>query len=197
MWIMNLVWPLCALFGSVIWLGFYLRYGRMAGRAQPGRIPFVVTVAKAASHCGSGCALGDICAEALLAFAPGLAVLFGFGSVFPHRIFANWVLDFLFAYAFGVFFQYYTIAPMRHLGVWPGIWAAIKADSLSLIAWQVGMYAFMAVAHFWIFQQGFHVRLGAGMPEFWFMMQIAMICGFATSFPVNLILLRTGLKDAM
>ena len=34
MWIMNLVWPLTALFGSVLWLAFYLRSGRVITREQ-------------------------------------------------------------------------------------------------------------------------------------------------------------------
>ena len=34
-------------------------------------------------------------------------------------------------------------------------------------------------------------------PVFWFMMQIAMLCGFLTSYPVNWWLLRAGLKESM
>lgn len=32
-------------------------------------------------------------------------------------------------------------------------------------------------------------------PVFWFMMQIAMFCGLATSYPVNVLLLRKGVKE--
>lgn len=32
---------------------------------------------------------------------------------------------------------------------------------------------------------------------YWFLMQIGMLLGFATSFPVNRWLLRRGLKEAM
>jgi uncharacterized protein DUF4396 len=39
----------------------------------------------------------------------------------------------------------------------------------------------------------FH-RLEIDSPEFWFMMQIAMIAGFLTSYPVNRRLLHTGSK---
>jgi len=201
MWIMNLVWPLCALFGSVFWLWFYFRFGRKerkAANGPGGETPsFLITAAKATSHCGSGCTLGDICAESLLVAVPGLAILFGYGSLFHQRLFANWVLDFLVAYGFGILFQYFTIAPMRHLTFWKGLWAAIKADTLSLTAWQVGMYGFMVAAHFWLFQDRLHIPLQARMPEFWFMMQIAMIFGFLTSFPVNIVLLKVGLKEAM
>jgi hypothetical protein len=34
-------------------------------------------------------------------------------------------------------------------------------------------------------------------PVFWFVMQIAMLCGFAASFPVNWWLLRSGIKEKM
>jgi hypothetical protein len=59
------------------------------------------------------------------------------------------------------------------------------------------MYGFMAIAYFWIFRRVLGVELGVNSVEFWFMMQIAMLCGFATSYPVNWWLLRAGLKEAM
>lgn len=37
----------------------------------------------------------------------------------------------------------------------------------------------------------------ADTPEFWFMMQIAMLCGFVTSYPVNWWLIRAGIKERM
>jgi hypothetical protein len=37
--------------------------------------------------------------------------------------------------------------------------------------------------------------LRANSFEFWFMMQIAMLCGFVTSYPANWWLLRTGIKE--
>ena len=90
-----------------------------------------------------------------------------------------------------------TIAPMRGLSVGQGILAAIKADTLSLTAWQIGMYGFMAVGHFVIFRAALGTRLETDTPEFWFMMQIAMLCGFATAYPVNWWLIRAGWKEAM
>lgn len=159
--------------------------------------PFPVMVGEGASHCGSGCTLGDIIAEWLAFSFPAIAVWLGWHTVFSEKIFAVWILDYIFAYLFGIFFQYYTIAPMRNLGFAEGIWAAIKADTLSLTAWQIGMYGFMAVAFFWIFRDILGTELKVNTPEFWFMMQIAIICGFITSYPVNWWLLRTGLKEKM
>ena len=113
-------------------------------------------------------------------------------------MFAVWVLDYVFAYAFGIVFQYFTIAPMRGLGVWQGIWQAVKADTLSLTAWQIGMYGFMASPRCFC-SGGLIGDAGSRSTsaEFWFMMQIAMLCGFATAYPVNWWLLRTGMKEKM
>ena len=62
-----------------------------------------------------------------------------------------WVLDFIFAYALGIVFQYYAIVPMRGLSPGKGILAALKTDTASLIAWQVGMYGFMDLAQFHLY----------------------------------------------
>ena len=56
------------------------------------------------------------------------------------------------------------------------------------------MYGFMAVAYFLVFRDGFGVTLATDTVEFWFMMQIAMLCGFATAYPVNWWLIRKRLK---
>ena len=147
--------------------------------------PFRVMVANGALHCGSGCALGDILAEWLVFLAPSGAVWFGWRSVFGEKMFATWIVDYLFAYAFGIVLQYFTIKPMRNLSVGQGIWAAVKADTLSLTAWQVGMYGFMAFASFYLSGTLLGARLTTDTTEFWFMMQIAMLCGFVTSYPMN------------
>ena len=210
MWIMNVVWPVTALFGTVWVVWQYFAYGRLAEHARahaamerheemPSKrlTPFPVMVANGALHCGSGCTLGDIVAEWLVFVVPAVAVWFGWHGLFGEKMFATWVVDYLFAYAFGIVFQYFTIAPMRSLGVAQGIWAAVKADTLSLTAWQVGMYGFMAFAHFYLFGTLLGARLTTDTAEFWFTMQVAMLCGFATAYPVNWWLIRSGIKEKM
>ena len=210
MWVMNVVWPVVALFGTALTIWAYFRYGRLAtkeavqkareeGLDPPNKTqtPFPVMVGKSTSHCGSGCTLGDICAEWLAFAFPIVAVWFGWHSLFSEKMFAVWVLDFIFAFLFGIAFQYFTIVPMRHLKVAEGLWEAVKADTLSLTAWQVGMYGFMAFASLHLFGQVLGVRLDVDSFEFWFMMQIAMVCGFLTSYPVNWWLLRSGIKEKM
>jgi hypothetical protein len=180
MWIMNLVWPLTALYAGPIAVWAYWRLGRKEIAK-----PFWQQVALGATHCGSGCALGDIVAEWITFFVP--LTLFG------TTVFATWAIDYVLAFAFGIAFQYFTIAPMRGLSLGEGLRAAVKADALSLTAWQVGMYGWMAIAIFGIFGN----ELDKGSVVFWFMMQIAMLSGFITAYPVTWWLLRRGVKEPM
>jgi hypothetical protein len=72
------------------------------------------------------------------------------------------------------------------------VWAAIKADTLSLIAFEIGLFAWMAIFQF--------VLLPGITPDtaaYWFMMQIGMCLGFLTSYPMNCWLIKSGVKDAM
>ena len=195
MWIMNLVWPLAALFGSVLWLAAYWRWGRPRdGDAEP---PFAVMVLKGASHCGAGCTLADIVVEwAAFAF-PAIAVFFGWRSLFAEKTFAVWIPDFIVAFLFGVAFQYFTIKPMRDLSPGEGIVQAAKADIASITAWQVGMYGLMAIIQFGWFRPAYGGIAEVASTEFWFAMQLAMLGGFATSYPVNWWLIRAGVKEWM
>ena len=206
MWVMNLVWPLCALFGGPLWLAFYFRWERgmprshgahrqMRGMAKSK--PFWVITTTSASHCGAGCTLGDILAEWLVFFLPGLAVAFGWKSLFSEKIYAVWLIDFIFAFAFGIGFQYYTIKPMRNLSPKQGLIEALKADTSTVIAWQIGMYGFMALVQFGWAMRVYGAPIDPTHPEFWLMMQIAMLCGFVTSYPVNWVLLKMGIKEGM
>jgi len=199
MWIMNLVWPLTALFGSVLWLAGYYAWGRSpaGGGDDDSKPPFAVMVGKGASHCGAGCTLGDLIAEWLAFGVPAVAVWFGWQSLFAEKTFAVWILDFILAFLIGVAFQYFTIKPMRGLSVGDGIAAALKADIASITAWQVGMYGVMALIQFGWFKAAFGGIAPVNSPEFWFAMQLAMLAGFVTSYPVNWLLIRVGWKERM
>lgn len=138
-------------------------------------------------HCGAGCTLADIVGEWFLFFVP---VAIG-GSILA----GTWVVDYLLALAFGIGFQYAAIRGMeRTLPRGETIRRAAKADILSLTAWQAGMYGWMAVAIF-------ALNGGEAMPRtsfvFWFSMQVAMACGFLVALPVNILLIRAGIKKGM
>jgi hypothetical protein len=55
---------------------------------------------------------------------------------------------------------------MRDLSPGEGLLAAVKADTLSLTAWQVGMYGFMAIAHFYMWKRVIGAELQVNSPEF-------------------------------
>lgn len=185
--IMNVVWVLTGLYGSVFALWAYWQFGRMTGQSKGMmKRPFWQTVLVSATHCGAGCTLGDVIAEVGI-FVTGLVL---FGSV----LLTAYIADFILAYIFGIIFQFTVIAPMRHLNFSEGLKAAIQADTLSLIAFEIGMFAFMGFNRLVLFP---NPPLVPTSPVFWFMMQIAMLIGFATSYPANWFLLKWGIKEAM
>lgn len=197
MWIMNLVWPITALYAGPLALWAYFKIGRLSSQPHTCAArthgenpaarhkPFWQSAGLAATHCGSGCTLGDIVAEWALFAVP--LTLWGRG------IFASWVLDYFLAFGFGIAFQYFTLRPMRDISAGAALVEALKADTLSLTAWQFGMYGWAAIATFAIFGQ----ELDKTGPVFWFMMQIAMLAGFCTAYPVNAWLLKAGIKEPM
>jgi hypothetical protein len=154
-------------------------------KMPPQRRPKWQAVALATTHCGSGCVVGDIVAEVFLAYVP--VTLWG------KPIFGAWVVDYILAFTFGIAFQYFTIKPMKQLTAGQALLTAVKIDSLSLTAWQIGMYGWMAIVTFAVFGQ----EMSKANPVFWFMMQIAMCAGFLTSYPITWWLVSRGIKEAM
>ena len=212
MTIMNWVWPITAIWSGPLGLWAYFRFGRSkkdggskqtqggGNQKQPksggsekskeelerkaGK-PFWQIVSVGDTHCAAGCTLGDIMGEWIVVLT-GFALL---GSV----LWADYLLDFVLAYSFGIIFQYFAIAPMRNLSGWPGIWAAIKADTISLTTFEIGLFGWMALTH----EVLFHPALKPEQPAYWFMMQVGMAIGFLTSWPANWWLIRKGVKEAM
>jgi Domain of unknown function (DUF4396) len=186
MTIMNWVWPITALYGGPLAVWVYVRLGRAVPRPPSTQArPFWQGVTVGGTHCGAGCTLGDIIAEVAL-FVTGFTIA---GSMLG----TEYVADFALAYILGIVFQYFAIAPMRGLSLWPGLWAAIKADTLSLTAFEIGLFGWMALTYF-VF---FHPPLRPNQVEYWFMMQIGMLIGFVTAYPMNCWLIRAGIKENM
>lgn len=192
--IMNAVYPITALYWGPGALWFYWKHGRrkttpmiekMGPPPDPDKMPTWVTLSKAVFHCGAGCTLGDIAGEWLV-HSYGL-------SAFGSTLVADFGLDFAIAWTLGVVFQYFTIVPMRDIGKLQGVWAAIKADTLSIVAFQAGLFGGMAVYQELIFAPG----LPKTTATYWMMMQLAMILGFFTALPVNDWLIKKGLKEKM
>ncbi|MFR7608779.1 DUF4396 domain-containing protein [Odoribacter laneus] len=207
--IMEAVWPLSGLWGSWLALWAYYRLGRTkptepmhmdmnmnmdmpkhsntSSMQMPGSTPpDWRQVTLSTLHCGAGCTLADILGEWFTYLIP----LFIGGSILAGQ----WALDYILALFFGIFFQYAAIQAMEHLPVKRALQKALKADFLSLTAWQAGMYGWMAIVMFGLFP---NLALPKNSFEYWFMMQIAMCAGFLTSFPVNRFLIRKGIKHGM
>lgn len=190
--VMEVVWPVTALyFGPLAWFG-YRRWGRPNSPRHQARTDVEpdygepVSVAIGVSHCGAGCTLGDIVGEWLV-FALGWEIA---GLALP----AEYIADFALAFALGIAFQYFSIAPMRGLGLRAGLVAALKADTLSLAAFELGLFGWMALMAL-VFFPGPHLH--PDHAAYWFLMQVGMVLGFVTAYPVNVWLIRRGLKEAM
>jgi hypothetical protein len=193
--VMEAVWPVTALYFGPVASWAYRRFGRpkthrwmvQHSRDEPPDKPDWATTAVGVSHCGAGCTLGDIVAE----FA-----VFGIGATIAgEAVFVEMPADYLAAITLGVVFQYYAIAPMRGLGLRKGLIAAAKADVLSLTSFEVGLFAWMALMAFVLFPAPHHLHPDS--PVYWFLMQIGMIIGFLTAWPMNSWLIRRGIKEAM
>jgi len=193
--VMEIVWPVTALYFGPVAVWAYVRFGRPAShrwQREHGvdRAPDThgwASVAVGVSHCGAGCTLGDIAAE-FAVFGLGLSVA---GTALPFE----YAGDYLLAVALGLIFQFFAIAPMRGLGVREGLVAAVKADILSLSAFEVGLFAWMALTAFVFYPAPHHLHPDS--PVYWLLMQAGMIIGFATAWPANVWLLRRGIKEAM
>ena len=186
--IMNAVWPLTMLYWGPLGLLFYAWFGRVPiHMGQDGRkhdqAPMWQATFKGATHCGAGCALGDFAGD-WIAFATAFAI---FGSAFAGSL----LLAFALAYLLGVVFQYFSVVPMRHLGFREGVWQAVKIDTLSLLAYEVGMFVVMGGRE-WLYPE-----LRPTSWTYWLLMQVAMIIGFLTTYPVNWWLIRRGIKEKM
>ncbi len=181
--IMSVVWPLTMLYWGPLGLFFYFSFGRATRDENKPDPPMWKATFLGATHCGAGCALGDFIGE-WLAFALTLTIA---GSELTGRLAAAFVL----AYLIGVAFQYFSIAPMRGLGLRDGLVAAVKADTLSLVAYEVGMFGCMIA----------FAKLASPLKPtdaaYWVRMQVAMVAGFATTYPVNYWLIQRGVKEKM
>jgi len=182
--VMNWVWPITALYWGPVAAWFYFRRSRERGDWW--------AVAKGVSHCGAGCTLGDIAGEWIVYLTAWTIPLFA--NEAANSLMAMYVADFVLAWTLGIVFQYFSIVPMREdVGRLEGVWLAIKADTLSIVAFQVGLFGYMALYHLVLWQP----PLTVASPTYWFMMQIGMIIGFFTAWPVNVWLIRRGWKEKM
>lgn len=217
--VMNLVHPITALYLGPVWVWVYLTRARRSthgwahdeaerllrecddprekarelqrrGGSREAADLRPWHVANAVSHCGAGCTLGDIAGEWMV-LTLGIA---WFGRWSGHQLPEELLLDFLFAWTLGIGFQYFTLVPMSGHGKLQGLWTAIKVDTASIVAFQVGLFGWMAIFML-VFWPHHGIRIDS--PDFWFEMQVGMILGYLTAWPVNRLLVRRGIKEKM
>jgi hypothetical protein len=189
--IMEAVWPLTALYAGPVALAAYARWGRpmspkwVNAHGIRGK-PFWAGTAVSATHCGAGCVLGDLIAEWIV-FAAALTLA---GFALP----VEYPFDYVLALSWGILFQYFVIVPMRHPGVREGLKLAAKADFLALSAFEIGLFGWMAIMQLVLFPSP---HLPTNSAAFWFLMQVGMLIGFVTTYPMNWWLIRHGIKEVM
>jgi len=148
--------------------------------------PFFATVTVGVCHCGAGCVLGDIVGEWLV-YGTNATI----GSNPPRLLWAEMLVDFGFAFLFGIVFQYFSIAPMAADYSWKSVWRALKADALSLVAFEVGLFGWMCAFQIGVFQG----KLEMPTVTYWWMMQVGMFIGHWTGVPANWWLIKGGVKE--
>lgn len=144
--VMDWVWPITALYFGPIALWIYMSIGRrmQEGAEDSKDKPFWQTTLVATTHCGAGCTLGDIIAEWVI-----YITAFDIAGYF---LWPEYIFDYTAAFLLGILFQYFSIVPMRKLSPGKGVVAALKADTLSLSAFQVGLFGWMALMRFAFFR---------------------------------------------
>ena len=184
--IMDVVWPLTALYWGPLGLTSYFWFGRAGKAGQPqgpanvaGDVQRRDAIAGPAARSATSSAIGSPSRPP----SPCSARCSRASCCSPSR---SLICS---ASSFSIF-RWRRCATS---GLRDGVIAAIKIDTLSLLAYEVGMFAWMAVQLLGCFP-----TLEPTQPEpIGCMMQIAMICGFATTYPVNWALIAKGVKEKM
>lgn len=185
--IMNGVWFLTGLWASWIGLFMYFKIGRsnkirnddddienhnvkkVEGKSLSEKILLSTLIY------GAGCALANIIAESCSYFY----------SVYTGRSVwkISWEWDYILALILCLSFRYASIRPEK-TAVIPGkiIRKNWKKSFPVITAWQAGVFAYSLSIFF-----GFQDMVEKNSWDFWFMMQIAMFCGFLTAYPVHVL----------
>jgi Domain of unknown function (DUF4396) len=175
--IMNVVWPVTGLYVPVIGWWAYTGLGRRKSalaHSTPGKNEFWKSVLVSSTHCSSGCVIGDISFCGRMDAVRRATV----------RRLRRLVCSCLY------FWDRVPISPIREVRM--ALIDALKADTLALTAFEVGLFAWMAVMYFL-----FVPRPEPTSAYYWFLMQIGMVLGFITTYPANWLLVKWGVKAGM
>ena len=168
---MKLVWTLTVLYSAVLGLAVYW----YSGRSQIPDDSFWRRGMRSTAHCYSGCGVGEVLGVTL---AAGILLLNTLGVA---------ATTFAFAYTFGLAF---TVGPLLQEGVGlrEALSDAVYSESGSIVAMEtvaIGSDIYLAG------------EATMGEPVFWASLAVSLSLGFLAAYPINLGLLRLGVKEGM
>lgn len=169
--LMKLVWALTVLYSGPIGLAIYWR----TGRKEIPRDGLYRRAFRSVAHCYSGCGMGEVA---------GLFIAVGLLNLGTPLVVA---LTFSMAYAAGYAL---TVGPLLQEGVGlrPALRDAFLSETPSITVMEV-----VAI--------GVDLSLaGEAMPSdvlFWSSLVVSLTCGLLAAYPVNVLLIRFGVKEGM
>ncbi|HCE39911.1 DUF4396 domain-containing protein [Alloalcanivorax profundimaris] len=169
--IMKVAWVLTVLYSGPLGLLVYV----YSGRGQIRRDSLWRRSFRSVAHCYSGCGLGEIL---------GVLVLMGLLAI------SGWPVNlatFALAYVIGFGF---TLGPLMQSGepFWVALKDSVVAESLSITAMEASALAV---------NTGLAGGAGIGEPLFWAALVVSLTVGLLVAYPVNVLLIRFGIKEGM
>ena len=169
--LMKLVWTLTVVYSGPLGLAIYWT----SGRKEIARDSDLRRASRSVAHCYSGCGIGEI---------TGLIIAVGILSLGKL-----WVagISFIFAYVAGYAL---TVGPLMQegVGVRSALWDAVLSETPSIAVMEIvaiGMDLLLAGS------------AGMGDIRFWSSLIVSLTCGLVAAWPVNLLLIRAGVKEGM
>lgn len=169
--LMRMVWFLTVLYSGPLGLGVYF----FSGRKQIATDSIWRRGWRSVSHCYSGCGMGEII---------GITVTVGFLALGTWKVaLTTFALAYLFGYAL-------TAGPLIQEGVpvRQALWDAFTSETASIFVMEV-----VAIGvDLWLAPQA-----GLLDPLFWGSLSFSLSCGLLAAWPVNVLLIRLGVKAGM
>jgi hypothetical protein len=169
--LMRWVWILTVAYSGPLGIAVY----HYSGRAQISRDSFWRRGFRSVAHCYSGCGIGEIA---------GLLLAVGILGLATHWVMA---ITFLFAYTAGFAM---TVGPLMQggMGFWQAFNDALWAETASITVMEI-----VAIGvDIWL--------AGPATPHdplFWTSLFVSLSCGLLAAYPINLLLIRYGVKEGM
>lgn len=171
MGLMKLVWALTVLYSGPLGLLVYAT----CGRKEIGTDSLPRRAFRSVAHCYSGCGMGEV---------TGLIIAVGL-----LQLSTTWVAGITFAFAYVAGFAL-TVGPLMQEGVGfrKAMWDALLAETPSITIMEI-----VAIS----IDLTLSGNAGFGDPLFWSSMVVSLTCGLIAAWPVNLLLIRYGVKEGM